>query len=262
MGSRPSSSTIAASSSSVRPSWRWRGFGGGHRRSSHRSRNGSFPERLRTRVLESARYRTRRLIPDVKTGRAHGDNAGFDRESRHGRRPGGADPHHDRAAQGGVRRRPVRGSGGQELPRSTRAEPAPAGPRRTPDSIKKRLAAIDTQLRDASALHQLQLVQERWTSSKELEPMLGAKVDLSALEAAFVKTAAKYARAQGHLLRGVARAGRARRRAQEGRDHASFLSCTLPRRSPAAADARRERSSTTPSALTEERRRWRARGAA
>src|SRR3954451_22601694 len=66
------------------------------------------------------------------------------------------------------------------------------GRKRTPDSIKKRLAAIDAQFDDVSALQQLQLVQERMDLKRELET-LDTKVDLSALEAAFVKTAAQYA---------------------------------------------------------------------
>src|SRR5205809_7252981 len=66
------------------------------------------------------------------------------------------------------------------------------GRRRTPESIKKRLAAIDAAYADGSALQQLQLVQERIDLQKELESM-GTKVDLSALEADFVKTAGKYA---------------------------------------------------------------------
>ena len=70
------------------------------------------------------------------------------------------------------------------------------GRRRTPDSIKKRLAAIDTAYADGSALQQLQLVQERMDLKKELDAM-GTKVDLSALEGAFVKTAAKYAQRKG-----------------------------------------------------------------
>jgi hypothetical protein len=70
------------------------------------------------------------------------------------------------------------------------------GRKRTPDSIKKRLAAIDGSLDDASALRRLQLVQERMDLSKELEQS-GAKVDLSSLESAFVKTAAKYAKRKG-----------------------------------------------------------------
>jgi hypothetical protein len=70
------------------------------------------------------------------------------------------------------------------------------GRRRTPDSIKKRLAAIDTAYDEGSALQQLQLVQERMDLHKELATM-GTKVDLSALETDFVKTAAKYAQRKG-----------------------------------------------------------------
>ena len=70
------------------------------------------------------------------------------------------------------------------------------GRRRTPDSINKRLAAIDAAYADGSALQQLQLVQERMDLQKELDAM-GTKVDLSALEGAFVKTAAKYAQRKG-----------------------------------------------------------------
>jgi hypothetical protein len=70
------------------------------------------------------------------------------------------------------------------------------GRRRTPDSIKKRLAAIDGTYGDVSALQQLQLAQERMDLQRELETM-GTKVDLSALESDFVKTAAKYAQRKG-----------------------------------------------------------------
>jgi hypothetical protein len=70
------------------------------------------------------------------------------------------------------------------------------GRRRTPDSIKKRLAAIDVAYAEGSALQQLQLVQERMDLQQELEAM-GTKVDLSALEGAFVNTAAKYAQRKG-----------------------------------------------------------------
>jgi len=70
------------------------------------------------------------------------------------------------------------------------------GRKRTPDSIKKRLAAIDAQFDEVSALQQLQLVQERLDLKRELAAM-STKVDLSALEAAFVKTAAQYAQRKG-----------------------------------------------------------------
>lgn len=70
------------------------------------------------------------------------------------------------------------------------------GRRRTPDSIKKRLVAIDSSYGDVSALQQLQLAQERMDLQRELETM-GNKVDLSALESDFVTTASKYAQRKG-----------------------------------------------------------------
>ena len=70
------------------------------------------------------------------------------------------------------------------------------GRRRTPESITKRLAAIDAAYAEGSALQQLQLVQERIDLQKELEAM-DTKVDLTALESAFVTTAAKYAARKG-----------------------------------------------------------------
>lgn len=65
------------------------------------------------------------------------------------------------------------------------------GRRRTADSIKKRLAAIDKALPTASSLQRLQLVQERRDLQNELAG-LGAKVDIGSLEAAFVKVAKAY----------------------------------------------------------------------
>ena len=70
------------------------------------------------------------------------------------------------------------------------------GRKRTPDSVTKRLAAIDAQLADASALARLQLVQERMDLEKELESM-GQKVDLTKLEGEFVKTAKSYSERKG-----------------------------------------------------------------
>ena len=70
------------------------------------------------------------------------------------------------------------------------------GRKRTPDSIKKRLTVIDTELPGASPIQRLQLVQERMDLGKELA-MMDTKVDLSALENAFVKTAGAYSDRKG-----------------------------------------------------------------
>jgi hypothetical protein len=65
------------------------------------------------------------------------------------------------------------------------------GRKRTPDSIKKRLDRIDAELASSDALKALNLRQERVDLLRELETM-GAKVDLSELEAGFVEAAKSY----------------------------------------------------------------------
>jgi hypothetical protein len=70
------------------------------------------------------------------------------------------------------------------------------GRKRTPDSIKKRLADIDGSLADADPLGRLNLVQERMDLEQELEAM-GTKVDMSSLEDDFVKVAASYSSRRG-----------------------------------------------------------------
>jgi uncharacterized protein YicC (UPF0701 family) len=70
------------------------------------------------------------------------------------------------------------------------------GRKRTPDSIKSRLEKIDQELPDASALEELQLVQERRDLTEELAAM-DAKVDIGALEDEFVRVAAPYGERKG-----------------------------------------------------------------
>ena len=70
------------------------------------------------------------------------------------------------------------------------------GRRRSPDSIKKRLAAIESELAHASSIQRLQLVQERMDLGKALA-MMDTKVDIRALETAFTKTAAGYSERKG-----------------------------------------------------------------
>jgi uncharacterized protein YicC (UPF0701 family) len=70
------------------------------------------------------------------------------------------------------------------------------GRKRTPDSIKARLAKIDEELLEADPLEELRLLQERRNLTDELESM-SAQVDMSALEAEFVKVAKSYSERQG-----------------------------------------------------------------
>ena len=77
-----------------------------------------------------------------------------------------------------------------------RANKPKRGRKRTPDSIKKRLSSIDSQLKDADPLTELRLVQERRDLEDELQSMESA-VDLSAIESSFVKVAKSYSERQG-----------------------------------------------------------------
>jgi uncharacterized protein YicC (UPF0701 family) len=72
-----------------------------------------------------------------------------------------------------------------------RATKPKRGRKRTPDTIRKRLGAIDTELASASPLDELLLVQER----RDLEAELAAKsnaIDMDALENEFVQVAKSY----------------------------------------------------------------------
>jgi hypothetical protein len=71
------------------------------------------------------------------------------------------------------------------------------GRKRTPESIKKRLAAIDEKLATADALTKVHLIQERMNLQRELETMTGKRVNIDALEADFVKVAKAYGERKG-----------------------------------------------------------------
>jgi len=70
------------------------------------------------------------------------------------------------------------------------------GRKRTPDSIKARLAKIDSELETATAIEELQLVQERRDLEAELETF-SSVVDLRKLEGDFVEVAKSYAERKG-----------------------------------------------------------------
>src|SRR5262245_8502772 len=70
------------------------------------------------------------------------------------------------------------------------------GRRRTADSIKKRLDAINDQLKTADPLTEVRLVQERRDLTTEMEG-LKSNVDLKSIEDGFVKVAATYSKRQG-----------------------------------------------------------------
>jgi hypothetical protein len=70
------------------------------------------------------------------------------------------------------------------------------GRKRTPESIRRRLDAVDKQLGVADPLSRLHLLQEREDLSAELARKNGSN-DLVAAERAFVKVAGAYGRRKG-----------------------------------------------------------------
>ena len=70
------------------------------------------------------------------------------------------------------------------------------GRKRTPESMQKRLEAIEEKLPAADPLTRLQLVQERMDLQRQLEAA-DTTVDLQGLEDEFVKAAPDYSRRKG-----------------------------------------------------------------
>lgn len=70
------------------------------------------------------------------------------------------------------------------------------GRKRTPDSINQRLQKIEDALTDATAIEELQLIQERRDLTAELE-QLNNEIDLTELEAGFVEVAKSYGERKG-----------------------------------------------------------------
>jgi hypothetical protein len=70
------------------------------------------------------------------------------------------------------------------------------GRKRTPESIKKRLAVVEKELHEADPLSRVHLLQERRNLADELAAK-EAGSDLSELEEGFVSTAASYGKRKG-----------------------------------------------------------------
>jgi hypothetical protein len=71
------------------------------------------------------------------------------------------------------------------------------GRKRTSDSVKKRLGTVETELKGASGLTRLTLLQERRDLEVELAGMQGGAPDVGALEKEFVKVAKSYSEKKG-----------------------------------------------------------------
>ncbi len=101
------------------------------------------------------------------------------------------DDHKAALAKGRVEGRAVR-----EYLESLRANKPRRGRRRTPDSIKARLSAIDKELLEADPLTELKLRQERRNLEIELRALTSG-FDHDAVEKAFVSVAQSYGERQG-----------------------------------------------------------------
>jgi hypothetical protein len=101
------------------------------------------------------------------------------------------DEHKAALAQGRVEGRAVR-----EYLESLKANRPRRGRRRTPETIKARLKAIDVEMADADALTELKLRQERRNLENELHSRSGG-VDHAALEKSFIQVAKSYSERQG-----------------------------------------------------------------
>ena len=102
-----------------------------------------------------------------------------------------SDEHKAALAQGRAESRAVR-----DYLDALRANKPKRGRKRTPDSIKKRIATIDEQIKSADALNELLLTQERHDLARELD-MMSRAVDVAGVEKAFVQVAASYSARQG-----------------------------------------------------------------
>ena len=84
----------------------------------------------------------------------------------------------------------------REYLEALRANKPRRGRKRTPDSVRAQIAAIDAQLDEADAVKELQLVQKRMDLEADLAAMKEV-VDVKALEGAFVKVAKSYSARNG-----------------------------------------------------------------
>jgi len=70
------------------------------------------------------------------------------------------------------------------------------GRKRTPDSVRKRLAAIEKELPESAGTRRLEMMQERRDLNTELAVM-AVKTDMNAVEKGFVKAAKEYSESKG-----------------------------------------------------------------
>ncbi len=70
------------------------------------------------------------------------------------------------------------------------------GRKRTPDSVRKRLTAIEKELPESAGTRRLEMMQERRDLNNELAVM-AVKTDMNTVEKGFVKAAKEYSESKG-----------------------------------------------------------------
>lgn len=101
------------------------------------------------------------------------------------------DQHKAAMAEGRVEGRVVREY--LEALRNSKGKP---GRKRTPESVARRIKAIESELQGANPVRELELIQERFDLERELATMQ-TKVDPKTLEAGFTKVAGSYSKRKG-----------------------------------------------------------------
>lgn len=101
------------------------------------------------------------------------------------------DQHKAAMAEGRVEGRVVREY--LEALRNSKGKP---GRKRTPESVARRIKAIESELQGANPVRELELIQERFDLERELATMQ-TKVDPKTLEVGFTKVAGSYSKRKG-----------------------------------------------------------------
>ncbi len=101
------------------------------------------------------------------------------------------DQHKAAMAEGRVEGRVVREY--LEALRNSKGKP---GRKRTPDSVARRMQAIDGEMQGANPVRELELIQERFDLEAELAGM-ETKIDPKSLEIGFTKVAGSYSKRKG-----------------------------------------------------------------
>ena len=116
--------------------------------------------------------------------------------AKRGPKNGMSDAHKAALAAGRAEGRAVR-----EYLEALRANKPKRGRKRTADSVRSQLAAVEAELAEADPVRELQLVQKRMDLQSELSNM-GQAVDIKSLQDAFVKVAKSYS-TRNHISYGA-----------------------------------------------------------